>query len=143
MLQEKNKRVKYALEVVLLLRILYILKDRLSGSSRILNVLQVIIFLPRKRRRSIKQLHNLLEQVKILIVFLFLMLKPKVVMLLIKKKLKRNLKSLLRMQSTLRKTSLPTSMVVRENLGCRHQCIFLVRNINPRKKKTTTGFVNG
>jgi hypothetical protein len=141
MFQEKNKRVKYALEVVLLLRILYILKDMLSGSSRILNVLQVMIFLPRKRR-SIKQLQNLPEQVKILIVFLFLMLKPKVVMLLIKKKLKRNLKSSLRMQSTLRKTSLPTSMVVRENLGCRDQCLFLVRNINPRKKKTTTGFVN-
>jgi hypothetical protein len=54
-------------------------------------------------------------------------------MLLINKKLKRNQKSLLRMQSTLRKTSLPTSMVMRENL----------RNTNPRKKNTTTGFVNG
>jgi hypothetical protein len=37
--REKNKRLKYALEVVLLLRILYILKDILRGSSRILNVL--------------------------------------------------------------------------------------------------------
>jgi hypothetical protein len=60
-----------------------------------------------------------------------------------KKKLKRNRRSLLRMQSTLRKTSLPTSMVMRENLGCRNQCLFLVRNTNPRKKNTTTGFVNG
>jgi hypothetical protein len=50
---------------------------------------------------------------------------------------------LLRMQSTLRNTSLPTSMVMRENLGCRNQCLFLVRNINSRKKNTTTGFVNG
>jgi hypothetical protein len=135
--------VKYALEVVLLLRIPYILKDILRGSSRILNMLQVMIFLPRRRRRSIKRLQNLLKQVKILIVFLFLMLKSKVVMLLIKKKLKRNQKSLLRMQSTLRKTSLPTSMVVRENPGCRNQCLFLVRNTNPGKKNTTTGFVNG
>jgi hypothetical protein len=31
----------------------------------------------------------------------------------------------------------------RENLGCRTQCLFLVRNINPRKKNTTTGFVTG
>jgi hypothetical protein len=53
MLKEKNKHVKYALEVALLLRILYILKDILRGSSRILNVLQVMVFLPRKRRRSI------------------------------------------------------------------------------------------
>jgi hypothetical protein len=69
--------------------------------------------------------------------------EPKVVMLLIKKKLKRNKKSLLRMQSTLRKTSLPASMVMRENLGCRNQCLFLVRNTNLRKKNTTAGFVNG
>jgi hypothetical protein len=102
-----------------------------------------MVFLPRRRRRSIKQLQSLPKQVKILIVFLFLMLKPKVVMLLINKKLKRNQKSLLRMQSTLRKTSLPTSMAMRENLGCRNQCLFLVRNTNPRKKNTTTGFVNG
>jgi hypothetical protein len=71
------------------------------------------------------------------------MLKPKVVMLLIKKKLKRNQKSSLKMQSTPRKISLPTSMVVRENLGCKNQCLFLVRNTNPRKKNTTIGFVNG
>jgi hypothetical protein len=31
----------------------------------------------------------------------------------------------------------------RESLGCRNQCLFLVRNTNPRKKNTTTGFVNG
>jgi hypothetical protein len=70
------------------------------------------------------------------------MLKPKVVMLMIKKKLKRNQKSFLRMQSILR-TSLPTSMEMRENLGYRNQCIFLVRNTNLRKKHTTTSFVNG
>jgi hypothetical protein len=52
-------------------------------------------------------------------------------------------KSLPRMQSTLRKTSLPTSMVMRENLGCKNQTLFPVRNTNPRKKNTTTGFVNG
>jgi hypothetical protein len=64
-------------------------------------------------------------------------------MLSIKKKLKRNQKSLPRMQSTLRKTSLLTSMVMRENLGCRNECLFLGRNTNLRKKNTTTGFVNG
>jgi hypothetical protein len=143
MLQEKNKHVKYALEAVLLLKIPHILKGILRGSSKILNVLQVMVILPRRRRRSTKQLRNFLKQVRILIVFLFLMLKPKVVMLLIKKKLKKNQKSLLRMQSTLRRTSLPTSMVMGENLGCRNQCLFLVGNTNLRKKNTTTGFVNG
>jgi hypothetical protein len=76
--------------VVLLLRILYILKDILRGSNRILNVLQVMVLFSGKRRRSIKQLQNLLKQVRILIVFIFLMLKLKAVMLLIKKKLRRN-----------------------------------------------------
>jgi hypothetical protein len=71
------------------------------------------------------------------------MLKLNQVMLSIKKKLKRNHKRLIRMQSTPKKTPLPTSMVMRENLGCRSQCLFLVRNINPRKANTTTGFVNG
>jgi hypothetical protein len=102
-----------------------------------------MVLLPRKRKRSIKQLQNLPKQVRILIVFLFLMLKLKAVMLLIKKKLRRNQKSLLRMQITPRKISLPINMVVRENLGCKHQCLFLVRNTNPRKKNTITGFVNG
>jgi hypothetical protein len=71
------------------------------------------------------------------------MLKPKAVMLLIKKKLRRNHKILLRMQSTPREILLPINMVVRENLGCKNQCLFLVRNTNLRKKNTTTGFVNG
>jgi hypothetical protein len=71
------------------------------------------------------------------------MLKLKAVMLLIKKKLRRNQKSLLRMQSTPRRTSLPINMVERENLGCKNQCLFLVRNTNPRKNNTITGFVNG
>jgi hypothetical protein len=71
------------------------------------------------------------------------MLKPEVVMLLIKKKLRSNQKSSLRMQSTPRNISLPINMVVRKNLGCRNQCLFLVRNTNPRKKNTTTGFANG
>jgi hypothetical protein len=31
----------------------------------------------------------------------------------------------------------------REPWGCRNQCLFLVRNTNPRKKNTTTGFANG
>jgi hypothetical protein len=99
--------------------------------------------IPSKKKKKHKMVAKSSETGKILIVFLFLMLKPKVVMLLIKKMLKRNQKSLLRMQSTLRKTSLPKSMVMRENLGCRNQCLFLVRNINPRKRNTTTGFVNG
>jgi hypothetical protein len=71
------------------------------------------------------------------------MLKLKAIMLLIKKKLKRNKKSLLRMQSMPRRISLPINMVVRENLGCKNQCLFLVRNTNPRKKNTIKGFVNG
>jgi hypothetical protein len=62
------------------------------------------------------------------------MLKHKVVMLLIMKKLKRNQKSLLRMQSTLRRISLPTSMAMRENLGCRNQCLFLVRNTSKEEE---------
>jgi hypothetical protein len=99
--------------------------------------------IPSKKKKKHKQLQSLPKQVKILIVFLSLMLKLKVVMLPIKKKLKRNQKSLLRMQSTIRNTSLPISMVMRENLGCKNQCLFLVRNINPRKKNTTTSFVNG
>jgi hypothetical protein len=102
--------------------------------------MNITIFLPRKRRRrSIKQLHNPLKQVKILTVFLFLMLKLNQVMLPIKKKLKRNQKRLIRMQSIPKKTSLPTSMVI----GYRNQCLFLVRNTSPRKKNTTTGFVDG
>jgi hypothetical protein len=99
--------------------------------------------LPGKRRRSIKQLQNLLNQVRILIVFLFLMLKLKAVMLLIKKKLRTNQKILIRMQSTPRRISLPINMVVRENLGCKNQCLFLVRNTNPRKRSTITSFVSG
>jgi hypothetical protein len=79
---------------VLPLKTPYILKDILRGSSKILNALQEMIFLPRRRRRSIKQLQNPLRQVKILTVFLFLMLKLNQEMLPIKKKLKRNHKSL-------------------------------------------------
>jgi hypothetical protein len=96
------------------------MKDILRGSNMILNVLQVMVLFPGKRRRSIKQLQDLLKQVRILIVFLFLMLKLKAVMLLIKKKLRRKQKSLLRMQSTPRRISLPINMVVRENLGCKN-----------------------
>jgi hypothetical protein len=55
MLQEKNKHVKYTQEEVLPLKTPYILKDILRGSSKILNALQEMIFLPRtRRRRSIK-----------------------------------------------------------------------------------------
>jgi hypothetical protein len=97
-----------------------------------------MVLFPGKRRRSVKQLQNLLKHVRILIVFIFLMLKVKVVMLLIKKKLRRNPKGLLRIQSTPRRISLPINMVVRENLGCKNQCLFLVRNTNPRKKNTIT-----
>jgi hypothetical protein len=56
---ERSKHVKYAQEEVLPLKTPYILKDILRGSSKILSVLQVMIFLPRRRRRrSIKQLQN-------------------------------------------------------------------------------------
>jgi hypothetical protein len=54
MLQEKNKRVKYEQEEVLPLKTPYILKDILRGSNKILNTLQEMIFLPRRRRKSIK-----------------------------------------------------------------------------------------
>jgi hypothetical protein len=64
-------------------------------------------------------------------------------MLPINKKLKRNQKRLIRIQSTPKNNSLPTSMVMRENIGFRNQCLFLVRNTSPGKKNTTTGFVNG
>jgi hypothetical protein len=152
MLQERSKHVKYAQEVVLLLKTHCILKDILRGLSKILNELQVMIFLlkrrrRRRRRRSIKQPQNRLMQVKILTVFLFLMLKLNQEMLPIKKKinkkLKKNRKRVIKMQSTPKKTSLPTSMVKRENLRYRNQFLFLVRNTSPRKKNTTTGFVNG
>jgi hypothetical protein len=45
--------------------------------------------------------------------------------------------------ATPRRISLPINMVVRENLGCKNQCLFPVRNTNPRKKNTITGSVNG
>src|SRR4051812_27687646 len=56
------------------------------------------------------------------------MLKLKVViiemMLLISKKLKKILRSTLRTLGTLRKTLLLINMVVKENLGCKNQCLF-------------------
>jgi hypothetical protein len=102
-----------------------------------------MVLFPGKKRRSIHELQNLLNQVRILIVFLFVMLKLKAVMLLIKKKLRRNQKSMLRMQSTPSRISLPINMVVRENLGCKNQCLFLVRNTNLRRRNTITSFMNG
>jgi hypothetical protein len=100
-----------------------------------------------KKKKKHKTTAESSEEVKILTVFLFLMLKLNQEMLSIKKKikkkLKKNQKRLIRMQSTPKKISLPTSMVKRENLGYRNQCLFLVRNTSPRKKNTTTGFVNG
>jgi hypothetical protein len=71
------------------------------------------------------------------------MLKLNQEMLPIKKKMKKNQKRLIRIQSTPKKTSSPPSMAKKENLGFRNQCLFLVRNTCPRKKNTTTGFVNG
>jgi hypothetical protein len=76
-------------------------------------------------------------------VFLSLMLKLKAVMLLINNKLRRNQKSLLRMKSTPMRISLPINMVVRENPGCKNQCLFLVRNTNQRKRSTITSFLSG
>src|SRR3954469_20562111 len=68
----------------------------------------------------------------ILIVYLSLMLKLKVVMikmmLLIKKKLKKNLKGTLRILSTLRKILLLINMVVKESLGYKNQCLFLIKH---------------
>jgi hypothetical protein len=46
------------------------------------------------------------------------------------------------MQSTPRRISLPINIVVRENFGCKNQCLSPVRNTNPRKKNIITGFVN-
>jgi hypothetical protein len=62
--------------------------------------------------------------------------------LLIKKKLKRNLKIILRVQSTLRKILLPINIAVSKNLGCQNQGHFLTRNTNQRRKNTTTSFVS-
>src|SRR3954470_10860911 len=78
---------------------------------------------------------------------LSLMLKLKVEMkkkmLLIKKKLKRNLRSLIKMQNIPRRISLPGNMVVRENLGYKNQCLFLIRNSTQRKENTITSSVSG
>jgi hypothetical protein len=95
--------------------------------------------LSRKKKKKHKMA---VESSECVIVYLSLMLKLKAVMLLINK-LKRNQKSLLRVQSTPRKISLPINIVVRENLKCKNQCLFLIRNTNQRKKSTITSFVNG
>ena len=56
-------------------------------------------------------------------------------MLLIKKKLKKNLKSKLRIQSTLRRISLLIN-IMKKNLVNKNQCLFLIRNTNQNKKNT-------
>jgi hypothetical protein len=101
----------------------------------------------KKKKKKHKIVVESSDLLKILIVYLSLMVKLKVVMikmmLLINKNLVRNLKSILRIQSTLRKISLLMNMVVRENLGCKNQCLFLIRNTNQRKNNTITSSVNG
>src|SRR4051812_42339948 len=113
--------------------------------NKILKELKKIVLLLRKR--NIKQMENPLNMLEILIVCLSLMLKLKVEMkkkmLLIKKKLKRNLRSLIKMQNIPRRISLLGNMVVRENLGYKNQCLFLIRNSTRRKENTITSSVSG
>ena len=35
------------------------------------------------------------------------------------------------------------NMVVKKNLGCKNQCLSLIRNTNQKRKSTITSFVNG
>src|SRR4051812_5114735 len=63
-------------------------------------------------------------------------------MLPIRRKLRKNLRSTLRTLGTLRKILLLINMVKRENLGCRNLCLFQVRNTSQRRKNTTTSFVS-
>jgi hypothetical protein len=72
-----------------------------------------MIFLPRRRRRSIKWLQNLLKQ------------EPE--------KLAKNAKYT------------KEDFIANKHGNEREPwvCLFLVRNTNPRKKNTTTGFVDG
>ena len=88
-----------------------------------------------------------------LIVYLFLMLKLKVVMnmlmimirmmLIIRKKVKKNLKNLLNIKNMIKKILLLGSMVKKENLGCKKLCIFLVSLSKVKKKNIIINFVNG
>src|SRR4051812_42693167 len=76
-------------------KILYILRDIQIGLSKIPKEPMILGLILRKRRRNIELLQNLLSTLKILIVYLSLMLKPKVVMitmLLIKKEIEENSK---------------------------------------------------
>ena len=63
--------------------------------------------------------------------------------LLIRRKVRKNLRSTLRTLGTQRKILLLINMVKRENLGCRNLCLFQVRNTSHRRKNTTTSFVSG
>src|SRR4051812_32949023 len=63
--------------------------------------------------------------------------------LLIRRKVRKNLRSTLRTLGTQRKILLLINMVKRENLGCRNLCLFQVRNTSQRRKNTTTSFVSG
>src|SRR3954467_7093682 len=145
MLLRKNKLVKYILGEALPLRILCILRDIQKELNKILKELKKIVLLLRKR--NIKQIENPLNMLEILIMCLSLMLKLKVEvrkkMFLKKKELKRNLRGLIKMQNMLRRISLLGNMVMRENLGYKNQCIFLIRNSIQRKENIITNSVSG
>src|SRR4051794_39585497 len=87
------------------------------------------------------------EYARNLIMCLSLMLKLKVEvrkkMFLKKKELKRNLRGLIKMQNILRRISLLGNMVMRENLGYKNQCLFLIRNSIQRKENIITNSVSG
>src|SRR4051812_12410403 len=99
------------------------------------------------KKKKHKTNRGSLNMLEILIMCLSLMLKPKVEMkkrmLLIKKELKRNLRGLIKMQNILRRISLLGNMVMRENLGYKNQCLFLIRNSIQRKENIITNYVSG
>ena len=58
-------------------------------------------------------------------------------------KLKKNLKTTLRILNTPKKILLLRNMVVKENLGSKNLCLSLIRNTSQRKMNTTISFVSG
>src|SRR3954449_350756 len=145
MLLRKNKLVRSLLGEALPLRILCIPGDIQKELNKILKELKKIVLLLRKR--NIKQIENPLNMLEILIVCLSLMLKLKVEMkkkmLLIKKELKRSLRGLIKMQNILRRISLLGNMVMREKLGYKNQCLFLIRNSIQRKENIIKNSMSG
>src|SRR4051794_27286861 len=121
------------------------MRDIQKELNKILKELKRIVLLLRKR--NIKQIENPLNMLEILIMCPSLMLKLKVEvrkkMFLKKKELKRNLRGLIKMPNILRRISLLGKMVMRENLGYKNQCLFLIRNSIQRKENIITNSVSG